>query len=51
MDIQTIALMGGGVLLALILLKFVIKIPLMLLKYAILAAVAYGIYLYATGGM
>lgn len=51
MDIQTIALYGGGLLLALILLKFVIRIPMMLFKYAVLAALAYGVYLIATGGM
>ena len=51
MDIVTIAMYGGGLILALILLKFVIRIPIMLFKYAVLAALAYGAYLFATGGM
>lgn len=51
MDIQTMALYGGGLLLALILLKFIIRIPMLLLKYAILAAVLYGVYLLFAGRM
>ncbi len=51
MDVQTMALYGGGLLLALILLKFIIRIPLMLFKYAVLAALAYGAYLLYVGNM
>lgn len=51
MDIQTIALYGGGLLLALILLKFIIRIPMLLFRYAIIAALIYVAYLFATGGL
>ena len=51
MDIQTMALYAGGVIVALILLKFIIRIPFLLLKYAILAAIIYAAYLLYSGQM
>ena len=49
MDTQMILLGIGGIFVALILLKFIIKLPLMLIKYGILALIIYTVYMVATG--
>lgn len=49
MDTQMILLGVGGIFVALILLKFIIKLPLLLIKYGIMALIVYVIYMVATG--
>lgn len=51
LDTHTIAMLAGGVLAALILFKFIIRIPFLLLKYAIFAAIIYALYLIYIGKM
>ena len=51
MDIQTIALYVGALMIALFLLKFVIKVPFLLLRYGLLAVLAYAAYLFFSGRM
>ncbi|MBR1825832.1 MAG: hypothetical protein IJ770_04515 [Alphaproteobacteria bacterium] len=49
MDTQLIALGIGGFFVALILFKFIIKIPFLLIKYGILALIIYVIYMVISG--
>ena len=51
LDIQTIAVGIGVIIIALILLKFIIKIPLMLAKYVMIGLLLFALYLYFTGKM
>lgn len=49
MDNQTIIFGICGVFIALILFKFIIKLPFLLLKYGILALFVYAAYMFFTG--
>ena len=49
MDTQTLMIYVGGFVVAVLLLKIIIKIPLMLLKYGLLALMIYVAYLYLNG--
>lgn len=49
MDSQLIVFGICGIFIALILFKFIIRIPFLLIKYGILALIIYAIYMVASG--
>jgi len=49
MDMQTLIIYGGGLIVALMLLKVVIKLPFLLLKYGIWAIIIYLAYMFFSG--
>lgn len=49
MDMQTLIIYCGGLIVALILLKLIIKLPVLLIKYGVWAALIYLAYIFFSG--